>query len=85
MKIEYSRNFTKEFSALPQEIQKLYRKQELIFRKNWKDSRLKIKKLTEHEFAFSFRVTRNYRVLFIFVEIDTVIFGKIAHRKDVYE
>ena len=85
MKIIYSRDFVKEFKLLPVEIQKLFKKQESLFRKNWKDSRLNIKKLVDHNFTFSFRVTRNYRVLFIFVEVDTIIFGKIAHRKDVYE
>jgi len=84
MKTIYSHGFSKEFKALPKEIQNLFKKQETIFMVNWKDSRLKIKKLKDQELMFSFRVTRTYRVLFFFVKIDTALFLTIAHRKDVY-
>jgi len=35
-------------------------------------------------FPFSFRITRQYRVLFTFVERNTVLFATIDHRKDAY-
>lgn len=85
MKIVYSYSFSKEFALLPKGIQTLFKKQELIFKNNWKDSRLKVKKLKEQGFTFSFRVTRVYRVLFIFVKADTALFVTIAHRKDIYK
>lgn len=84
MKIIYAREFIKALNKLPAEIQRLYGKQEAIFRNNWKDSRLQIKKLKDHPFPFSFRITRTYRVLFVFTDQDTVLFATIGHRKDVY-
>lgn len=84
MKILYAEEFGKEFVKLPMEIQRFYRRQESRFKKNWRDPRLHIKKLTGHPFAFSFRITRTYRVLFIFVNSDTVLMGTIGHRKDIY-
>ena len=73
------------FKELPVEIQKLYRKQEILFKQNWKDPRLKVKKLIQRELVFSFRITRDYRVLFTFTETDMALFTKIGHRKDIYE
>jgi mRNA-degrading endonuclease RelE of RelBE toxin-antitoxin system len=81
MKIVYA----KEFKKLPANIQRLYRKQEEIFKENWRDPRLKVKKLRDHPLPFSFRITRGYRVLFVFAETDTALFATIGHRKDVYD
>lgn len=49
MRIVYAEEFRKQFSKLPREIQRLYRTQENRFRKNWRDRRLQIKKLTGHQ------------------------------------
>jgi len=84
MNIIYAEEFWKQFQKLPFEIQRLYRTQEGIFRKNWRDPRLHLKKLTDHPLPFSFRITRRYRVLFAFVEQGTVLFATIGHRKDSY-
>ena len=84
MNIIYAEEFWKQFHKLPPEIQRLYRKQEILFKKDWRDSRLHTKKLVDHPFPFSFRITRRYRVLFMFVDKDTVLFGSIGHRKDAY-
>lgn len=85
MKILYADEFAKQFRKLPPDIQRLYRKQEKIFRENWRDPRLHTKKLQGEPLTFSLRVTRAYRVLFLFVENDTALFATIGHRKDVYE
>lgn len=85
MKILYAREFQRAFKKMPTEIQSLYRKQERVFLTNWQDSRLHIKKLVDHPYPYSFRITRTYRVLFSFVEINTVLFGAIGHRKDIYD
>jgi mRNA-degrading endonuclease RelE of RelBE toxin-antitoxin system len=85
MKVVYSKEFAKEFKKLPASIQRLYRKQEDIFKENWRDPRLKVKKLKDHPLPFSFRITRGYRVLFVFVESDAALFATIGHRKDVYD
>lgn len=84
MKISYADEFRKTFYDLPGEIRDLYREQEDRFRKNWRDPRLHVKKLKDHPFPFSFRITRRYRVLFAFIDINTVLFGTIGHRKDNY-
>ena len=83
MKIIYAKEFTKEFKKLPVGVQRLYRKQEDIFKENWRDPRLKLKKLKDHPLPFSFRITRAYRVLFVFVDADTALFATIGHSKDV--
>ena len=85
MKVVYAKEFAKQFSKLPLSIQRLYQKQEDIFKQNWRDPRLKVKKLKDHPLPFSFRITRGYRVLFVFVERDTALFATIGHRKDVYD
>lgn len=84
MKIIYAEEFKKKFAKLPKEIQKKYLGQEAIFIDNWRDGRLHTKKLTNYSPAFSFRITRNYRVLFVFVETDVVMFSTVGNRKDVY-
>ncbi len=85
MKVVYSEKFSKNFKDLPKNIQNLFRKQELLFKKNWRDPRLNTKKLVNRDFLFSFRITRKYRVLFIFMNTDTVLFTRIGHRKNIYE
>lgn len=85
MNIVYAEEFRKQFRKLPKGIQRLYHRQEKIFLTNWKDPRLHISKLTDHPFPFSFRITRGYRVLFSFIEPDTVLFGTIGHRKNIYD
>ncbi len=84
MKLFYAQEFKKCFKKLPPMIQRLYRKQEIHFRKNWRDSRLHTKRLVGHASLFSFRVTREYRVLFVLIESDIVLLTTIGHRKDIY-
>lgn len=84
MRIVYTEEFQKQLKKLPKDIQVFYHRQEKIFRVNWRDPCLHIKKLTDHPFPFSFRITRNYRVLFIFVQTETVLFATIGNRKDIY-
>ena len=36
MKIVYAKEFAKQFKKLPVSIQRLYRKQEKIFKENWR-------------------------------------------------
>lgn len=85
MKILYADEFKKRFKKLPLGVQRAYRRQENIFLKSWRDPRLHVKKLTEHSFPFSFRITRNYRVLFVFINNEVAFFATIGHRKDVYK
>lgn len=84
MKVVRTEEFERAFRKLPADIQRLYTKQESIFVRNWKDSRLHLKKNRTLELAFSFRITRRYRVIFYFQNPETAIFFMIDHRKDVY-
>lgn len=84
MTILYADEFRKRFKKLPKAAQTLYRRQENIFRADWRDPRLHTKKLAGHPLSFSFRVTRQYRVLFSFVDEQTVLLATIGDRKDVY-
>ena len=84
MNIVYADEFRKRFHKLPSGLQRLYRIQETRFKENWHDPRLHVKKLTGQPLPFSFRVTRNYRVLFIFIARDAVLMATIDNRKDIY-
>ena len=84
MKIIETDGFQKNLEQLPKNLITVYRKQKKIFSLNWRDSRLHTKKLKGSE-DYSFRITRNYRVIFYFYEDETVVFASIGHRKDIYE
>lgn len=84
MTIVYADEFRKQFHRLPADIQEAYQSQEKLFVGNWRDSRLHIKKLIGQPVYFSFRVTRRYRVIFMFIEQDTALFATVVHRKDAY-
>ncbi len=76
--------FLKRFEKLPKEVQTLYKRQELLFQESWLHPLIHTKKLDELPGAFSFRITRGYRVLFYFRK-ETAIFFGIGHRKDIYK
>ena len=84
MKVLYAHEFKKRFSKLPPNVKTLFLKQERIFKKSWKNSRLHLKKLSDHPLPFSFRITRGYRVLFVFIEQGVALFTTIGHRKNIY-
>jgi len=83
-KIIFDDYFGKKLIKLPKDVIKIYEKQEKIFTGNWLDGRLHTKKLIGVNW-YSFRVTRNYRVLFYFHDTEVVVFTDIGHRKDIYE
>ncbi len=84
MNIIKTEDFQKFFVELPGEIQRLYQSQEERFIVDCRDPRLHIKKVKELSLAYSFRVTRRYRVLFYFQNTAAAVFFAIDHRKDVY-
>lgn len=84
MKIVYADEFRKQHEKLTPNIQRLYRQQESRFKRNWRDPRLHVKKLAGYALIFSFRITRRYRVLFMFIDVDTALFTSIGHRRDSY-
>lgn len=84
MKVFYTKEFVKMLERLPHSVQKLYLAQEGIFKENWRDSRLHIKKLSGKPITFSFRITRAYRALFYFRAFDEVTLYAVGHRKDIH-
>lgn len=85
MNVIKTNDFERAFNRLPREIQRLYTKQVKRFEENWRDPRLHIKKVRTLPFAFSFRITRRYRVFFYFQNTQTAILFDIDHRKDIYK
>lgn len=84
MKVVYAAEFVRKFRALPPDVQRLFRRQEVIFRKGWRDVRLRTKKLTGSPMTFSIRITRRYQVIFVFIDSETALFATTGHRRDVY-
>ena len=84
MRIIETDDFLDSLSRLPKDIQVFYLRQKKIFVTDPRDSRLHTKKLKDLALVFSFRITRNYRVLFYFQTETIAVFFDIDHRKDVY-
>ena len=77
-------DFEEGFKKLPREIKSLFYKQEKIFSNHWLDPRLHVKRIKELSGAYSFRITRRYRVFFYFQNPEKAIFFFVGHRKDAY-
>lgn len=84
MLIQKTKNFIGELGKLPKEIKRIFRKQEILLKKNWLDARLHIKRIEEMPGVYSFRITLRYRALFYFRNNEVILFS-IGHRKDIYE
>jgi mRNA-degrading endonuclease RelE of RelBE toxin-antitoxin system len=84
MTIVKTDDFAKALERLPKNAQRLFLTQESRFRINPYDLRLHLKKVKTLDKAYSFRVTRNYRVFFYFQDNATAVFFDIDHRKDIY-
>lgn len=84
MEVIRTDDFERTFRRLPRDIQRLYSLQERRFCENWRDPRLHARKVRTLRHAFSFRITRRYRVFFYFQNLETAIFFDVDHRKDVY-
>ena len=83
MVIRKTKDFAQELEKLPSDIQKLFYKQEGLFKKNWLDAKLHTKRIKELSGVYSFRITRRYRVIFYFRDSEAIFFN-IGHRKDIY-
>ncbi|MFA5994915.1 MAG: type II toxin-antitoxin system mRNA interferase toxin, RelE/StbE family [Patescibacteria group bacterium] len=79
MDIEVTDRFVKQYRKLPQRIQKKAKQQEIIFRANPFDARLKTHKLTGQEKEhWSFSINYSYRIKFVFSNEYTVLFIDIG-------
>lgn len=85
MVIHYTSHFVKTFKKLPRTIQMLAIKQEGIFKKDPSDPRLHAKELKGRlKNLMSFRITRNYRLLYAWQDREIVVFYEIGDRKAIY-
>ncbi len=85
IEVRYHREFIKEFNQLPLAQKKKLAHLEGVFRNSPFDSRLHGKKLSgKLAEYFSFRVTRDYRVIFRLVSIGFADFISVRHRKEIY-
>lgn len=85
IQIVYDKNFIKAVSALPKSIQiKLAKLLELL-QQNPFHPLLHTKHLSEKLAGFlSFRITREWRIIFYFKNTDMVHLIKVGHRRDIY-
>ena len=82
MKICYSSKFEREYRKLPLSIKKIAEKKEKIFWKNPFDPQLKIHKLKGNLKDFlSLSINQKYRIIFEFIDSDTVWFHSIGDHK----
>ena len=85
VKILYLPKFAKQYSKLPQVVQKDAEKKEKIFRKNPFDGRLKTHKLKGRlKDFYSFSVSYSHRIIFDFESEEVVRFYLIGNH-DIYE
>jgi len=83
--IIYSPNFIKQAARLEKRLQKKLASLLVITAKNPYDSQLHTKHLSEPLTGIlSFRITRDWRVTFHFVDTTTIHLLEVKHRKDIY-
>ncbi len=81
----YHKNFLKSVKNLPEFQQKKLSKLIEVLRENPFNPLLHTKRLTkELAGSLSFRVTRNWRVIFQFLNPGAVQLLRVKHRKDIY-
>ena len=85
MEIRYSPKFARQYKKLSKGIKTQAEKREAIFRKDPFDRRLKTHKLHGSQEGFmSFSVDYSYRIIFEFIDAETVVFYEIGTH-DIYE
>lgn len=85
MEVRYDNSFLKEVKKLPNNIQLVLAKKILYLQDNPFDNRLHTKQLsTPLEGIYSFRINREYRVLFRFESATVIFLISSKHRKDIY-
>ena len=85
MNIYYSKDFLKSFKKIPKSIQNKFEKQELIFRNNPFDLRLKTNPLIGKLKGFySYSIDYHYRVIFSF-ELETEIWFHDIGSHSIYK
>ena len=82
----YGNHFLKSVKKLPKEQQKKLAELLEIIQENPFYSKLHTKSLSgQLSGLYSFRITRDWRVIFQFISPDTIQLIEIGHRKDIYQ
>ena len=85
MRVLYHPKFVREYKKLPNNIKDQAEEKEKIFRDNPFDPRLKTHKLKGPLIGFwAFSVNQKYRIIFDFVDKDTVHFYSVGDN-DIYD
>ena len=85
MIILYLPRFAREYKRLPEQVKRIAEKKEIIFRNNPFHSQLKAHKLHgELDGFWSFSLNYRYRIIFDFVDNETVRFYSVGDH-DIYE
>lgn len=85
MQIVYDKGFLKGIKILPKNIQEKLAYLLELLQKNPFAPLLHTKRLSgELAGMFSFRITRDWRVIFYFQDPEIIQLLKVAHRKDIY-
>ncbi|MBI2676765.1 MAG: type II toxin-antitoxin system mRNA interferase toxin, RelE/StbE family [Candidatus Yanofskybacteria bacterium] len=85
MRVVFTRVFLKSAKDLPDKIQNKLDTQTALLEQNIFHPLLHTKQLSADLSGFySFRITRDYRVIFQLLSPDTVQLIRVANRKDIY-
>lgn len=85
MKIYLSSNFVRKFKKLPENIKEKARNREAIFKLNPFDPRLETHKLHgKQKYEWSYSISYDYRITFIFLENGDVIYTDIGTHDEIY-
>lgn len=86
MEIIYSSKFAREYRKLPKDIKILAEEQEIIFRKDPYDQRLKTHKLKGKFDGFlSFSIGYKYRIIFEFAKDRKTVYFHTVGDHDIYQ
>ena len=86
MEIIYSSKFAREYKKLPENIKNIAEEQEILFRKDPFDPKLKTHTLKGKLRGFwSFSIGYKYRIIFEFVNNKTVAHFHSVGNHDIYE
>lgn len=85
IEVLYTPEFSKRYRKLPLSVQKKAERREIIFRENPFHPALKTEKLEPRAREYwSFRIDRNYRVIFRFSDHRRVVFLTCGHHNWIY-
>lgn len=85
VRVIYGVNFLKSARKLDKKLQEKLAKNIEILQRNPFSSTLHTKNLAgKLSGFFSFRITRDWRVVFQFIDPETVRLIEVAHRRDIY-